>query len=227
MFAARWWLPLQLGAHALTIFGVQWHQACSMAADATSAALLVPSCDAVAQLHQLAFRPWLGSLYDAWGRSSSARAACADSAAAARTLIFFFQLLHSLWLPAAGFLSLEWRLKEAWVARRYRVLHLAYGPPWLGRLLWPDASHGGVDRRRRPGEQGHVVPRMLRLALLLLVSAGLLWCLTVELQPLLPHEACTTCADLGTCQAVSNGGGAWARLGAPAACVRCSCARSC
>lgn len=201
VFVAKWWLLVQLASHALTIFGLQWHQACSMAGDVTSATLLQPSCEAMSQLHQLLFRPWLGSLYDAWSRGSTP---CADAASSARALIFFFQIMHSVWLPAAGFLRLEWRLKQAWVARVYRR-QLAYGPPWCGKLLCPDVSPGGVDSQR-PSRPDHIVTRMLRLMVVLVVSMGLLWCLTVELQPLLPHEKCYTCANAGTCQPISTTG---------------------
>lgn len=165
-----------------------------MAADASSALLLQPTCQAVSDWHHYIAASILGPML-LWLTSDSSitnAAACSSMPMAAKTLGWYAHTSYGVLMPAAGFCALEWRLKARWV-RDKLGRQLVYGP-----MGWPRSE-------RQPATFGSYVQYWLNWILVSAAVLGLLWVALTWLVPLLPLMPCRTCEDNGTCRPVACG----------------------
>jgi hypothetical protein len=119
-------------------------------------------------------------------------AACSSMPMAAKTLGWYAHASYGVLLPAAGFCTLEWRLKAKWV-RDKLGRQLVYGP-----MGWPCSDN-------EPGTFAAHLQHCVNWILVTAAGLGLLWVGLTWLVPLMPLESCRTCVDKGTCQAVACG----------------------
>lgn len=189
VFRTKWWLPLQVLTLLMAVFGSIRHQYCRMAADPASALLLQPACTGVSDLHTFIAASFLGPVLYLLTSGSSVSianpAACASMPMAARVLGWYAQASYGLFMPVAGFCTLEWRMKARWIKQKLGR-QLVYGP-WG----WPCSQHDSGLLYR--------VQNLTSWVLSIAAGMGLLWVALTWLVPQLPLMECQTCADSGTC----------------------------
>ena len=174
-------------------------QPCRLAADYSSALLLQPACRGISTLHHVMISAmWGPALLPKGGPSSSAQdlAACSSMTSSAHMLMLYTQLLYGLLLPAAGFCSLEWRLKASYVYNQLGK-QLVYGP-WG----WPRSVP-------RPATFASRLQTSVSWLLFIIGSVAAVWCASMWLLHRLPMVQCETCADKGTCLEVVPCQGEW------------------
>lgn len=184
-----------------------------MAADPSSALLLQPTCQAAGNIHKSIVGAVLGSLSLL---SNDRPAACSGMEMSARTLVWYAQAIYGIFMPAAAFCTMEWRLKARWV-KETQGKQLVYGP-----LCWPQRR----PQRSTPTSMSGPWPlaASLRGFTAWLLATVLCWVLLWELVtwavPQLPHQGCRTCEQAGTCEPIPCGECCRKPVLLPAGCMR-------
>jgi hypothetical protein len=153
---------------------------------------LQPMCQSVTNVHGYIAQSIFGLLALNPSHISNP-AACSSMALAARTLSWYAHAAYGVLMPFAGFSTLEWGLKSAWVKKELDR-DLVYGP-----FGWFRASH-------EQATYGDTVQSFVSWVLAMVAGFAVTWVAVTWIAPQLPLMECATCEDRRMCQELKCGG---------------------